>query len=59
MFAKAAEAMEAHGDRMSAVAVRARQARALAAAGTTGEAQRLLDVLDRGAAALPAEVRAA
>lgn len=59
VFAKAAEAMEAHGDRMSAVAVRARQARALAAAGTTGEAQRLLDVLDRGAAALPAEVRAA
>ncbi|WP_412517625.1 DUF1266 domain-containing protein [Actinomadura madurae] len=58
VFAKAAEAMEAHGDRMSAVAVRARQARALAAAGTTGEAQRLLDVLDRGAAALPAEVRA-
>lgn len=57
-FAKAAEAMEARGDRMSAVAVRARHARALAAAGSTGEAQRLLDVLDRGAAALPAEVRA-
>ncbi|MEO3824001.1 DUF1266 domain-containing protein [Actinomadura sp. B10D3] len=57
-FAKVAEAMEAHGDLMSAVAVRARQARALAAAGGTGEAQRLLDMLDRGAASLPAEVRA-
>ncbi|WP_433469553.1 DUF1266 domain-containing protein [Spirillospora sp. CA-128828] len=57
-YAKAAEAVEARGDWTSAVAVRARYARALAAAGNTGEAQRVLDVLDRGAASLPGEVRA-
>ncbi|TDD67249.1 DUF1266 domain-containing protein [Actinomadura darangshiensis] len=57
-YAEAAEAMEARGDWTPAVAVRARFARALAAAGSTGEAQRVLDVLDRGAASLPGEVRA-
>jgi hypothetical protein len=58
VFAKAAEAMEARGDRASAVVVRARYARALAAAGSTGEAQRVLDAIDRGAASLPGEIRA-
>ncbi|TDD81449.1 DUF1266 domain-containing protein [Actinomadura rubrisoli] len=57
-YASAAEALEARGDWGAAVAVRARQARALAAAGNTGEAQRVLDVLERGAASLPGEVRA-
>ncbi|TMQ91050.1 DUF1266 domain-containing protein [Actinomadura soli] len=57
-YAEAAEAMEARGDWTSAVAVRARCARALAAAGKTGEAQRLLDTLDRAAASMPAGVRA-
>ncbi|MEU8125040.1 DUF1266 domain-containing protein [Spirillospora sp. NPDC049024] len=57
-YAGAAEAMEARGDRASAAAARARYARALAAAGRTGEAQRVLDVLDRAAASLPAGVRA-
>ncbi|MEU8801960.1 DUF1266 domain-containing protein [Spirillospora sp. NPDC048819] len=57
-YAGAAEAMEAHGDWTSAVAVRARGARALAAAGGTGEAHRILDELDRAAASMPAEVRA-
>ncbi|NKZ08766.1 hypothetical protein [Actinomadura latina] len=33
-------------------------ARALAAAGDLGEAQRVLDTLDRGAASLPGEIRA-
>ncbi|WUI03495.1 DUF1266 domain-containing protein [Spirillospora sp. NBC_00431] len=57
-YAEAAEAMEARGDWTSAVAARARCARALAAAGKTGEAQRLLDTLDRAAASMPAGVRA-
>ncbi|MGI5201803.1 DUF1266 domain-containing protein [Spirillospora sp. CA-108201] len=57
-YADAAEAMAARGDRASAAAARARYARALAAAGRTGEAQRVLDVLDREAAAMPAAVRA-
>ncbi|MEV3925295.1 DUF1266 domain-containing protein [Actinomadura coerulea] len=57
-YANAAEALEARGDLASAAAARARYARALAAAGRTGEAQRVLDVLDRGAASMPAGVRA-
>ncbi|RKS73662.1 uncharacterized protein DUF1266 [Actinomadura pelletieri DSM 43383] len=57
-FADAAEAMEARGDGTSAVATRARCARALAAAGRTGEAQRMLDTIDRIAASMPVEVRA-
>ncbi|GAA1804738.1 DUF1266 domain-containing protein [Actinomadura chokoriensis] len=57
-FAGAGRALEARGDWTGAVAVRARYARALAAAGEVGEAQRVLDTLDRGAASLPAEVRA-
>ncbi|MFB4311370.1 DUF1266 domain-containing protein [Actinomadura sp. GTD37] len=57
-FAEAAGAMEARGDRTAAAAARARYARALAAAGDVGKAQRALDTLDRGAASLPAEVRA-
>lgn len=57
-YANAAEAMEARGDLASAAAARARYARALAAAGRTGEAQRVLDLLDRAAASMPAEVRA-
>ncbi|MES9603708.1 MULTISPECIES: DUF1266 domain-containing protein [Actinomadura] len=57
-YANAADAMEARGDLASAAAARARYARALAAAGRTGEAQRVLDVLDRAAGAMPAEVRA-
>ncbi|MGP4025571.1 DUF1266 domain-containing protein [Actinomadura sp. 3N407] len=57
-YAGAAEAMEAHGDWTSAVAVRARCARALAAAGEPGEAHRILDELDRAAASMPAGVRA-
>ncbi|RFS82430.1 DUF1266 domain-containing protein [Actinomadura spongiicola] len=58
VFADAAEAMRAHGDWTSAVATQARCARALAAAGRTGEAQRMLDTIDRTAASMPVEVRA-
>ncbi|MFD0534508.1 DUF1266 domain-containing protein [Actinomadura luteofluorescens] len=47
-YADAAEAMEARGEPAAAAGARARYARALAAAGRTGEAQRVLDVLDRG-----------
>ncbi|MEU8307116.1 DUF1266 domain-containing protein [Actinomadura sp. NPDC048955] len=57
-YADAAEAMEARGEPAAAAGARARYARALAAAGRTGEAQRVLDVLDRGAASMPAGVRA-
>ncbi|MFG2089007.1 MULTISPECIES: DUF1266 domain-containing protein [unclassified Spirillospora] len=57
-YAGAAEELERRGDRTSAVAVRARWARALAAAGDTGKAHRILDGLDRAAASMPAEVRA-
>ncbi|HEY8481909.1 MAG TPA: DUF1266 domain-containing protein [Spirillospora sp.] len=57
-YAGAADAMEGSGEWAAAVAARARCARALAAAGDTGEAHRILDVLDRSAASLPAEVRA-
>ncbi|MEV4677428.1 hypothetical protein AB0K34_37735, partial [Actinomadura sp. NPDC049382] len=57
-FAEAAGAMEARGDWPDAAAVRARYARALAAAGDVAKAQRVVDTLDRGAASLPAEVRA-
>jgi hypothetical protein len=57
-FAEAAGAAEARGDRPAAAALRARYARALAAAGDVGKAQRVLDTLDRGAASLPGEVRA-
>ncbi|XRQ14899.1 DUF1266 domain-containing protein [Actinomadura welshii] len=57
-YAEAADEMEGRGDWTAAVAVRARCARALAAAGGTGEAHRMLDDLDRAAAAMPAEVRA-
>src|SRR5690606_865270 len=57
-YAEAAGEMEGRGDWTAAVAARARCARALAAAGDTGGAHRLLDDLDRAAAAMPAEVRA-
>ncbi|TDC46719.1 DUF1266 domain-containing protein [Actinomadura sp. KC345] len=57
-YADAAGEMEGRGDWTAAVAARARSARALAAAGSTGEAQRVLDTLDRAAASMPAEVRA-
>ncbi|WP_242910037.1 DUF1266 domain-containing protein [Actinomadura terrae] len=57
-YAEAAKAMEARGDWTSAVAVRARHARALAAAGQTGEAQRILDAVERAAASMGGEVRA-
>ncbi|WP_067467403.1 DUF1266 domain-containing protein [Actinomadura macra] len=58
VYADAAAEMEARGDWPSAVAVRARHARALAAAGNTGEAQRVLDTVERAAASMPGEVRA-
>ncbi|MEU6745961.1 hypothetical protein ABZ914_07040, partial [Spirillospora sp. NPDC046719] len=46
-YASAAQDAEARGDRPSAVAVRARQARALAAAGRVDEALRVLDGAER------------
>ncbi|TDC88743.1 DUF1266 domain-containing protein [Actinomadura sp. 7K507] len=57
-YKEVAGEMEGRGDLAAAVAARARCARALAAAGDTGAAHRMLDTLDRAAASMPAEVRA-
>ncbi|MEU6040095.1 hypothetical protein ABZ801_32290 [Actinomadura sp. NPDC047616] len=52
-YARAADALEARADWFSAVAVRARHARALCDAGRTDEALRVLAAADRAASGLP------